>query len=75
MSGNNPLDNRSRNERSGRIRQDRSDRQLDSIREEFGEHIAPGRRKDVTLGRLREETGKTAVRDVVRALPKGKRNS
>jgi hypothetical protein len=75
MSGKNPLDQRSRNTSSGRIRQDRSDRQLKSIREEFGEHIAPLRREDVSLRTLREETGKTALRDVVKALPKGKRNS
>jgi hypothetical protein len=72
MSGKNPLDSRSRNQ-NGRIRQDRSDRQLESIREEFGEHIAPGRRSNVTLGRLREETGEVAVADVVAALPKGKK--
>jgi hypothetical protein len=72
MSGKNPLDGRSRNPKSGKIRQDRSDRQLKSIREEFGEDVAPGRRYDTTLGRLREETGKTAVHAVVAALPKKK---
>jgi len=49
--------------KNGRIRQDRS---------EFGEDVAVGWRNNTTLGRLREETGKTAVHAVVAALPKKK---
>jgi hypothetical protein len=45
MSGKNPLDGRTRNEATGRIRQDRSDRTVASIREEIPD-FAPGVRRD-----------------------------
>jgi hypothetical protein len=67
MSGKNPLDGRTRNEATGRIRQDRSDRTVASIREEIPD-FAPGVRRDATLGRLREMTGRTAIHDVAAAL-------
>jgi hypothetical protein len=69
MSGKNPLDGRTRNPASGRIRQDRSDRTVESIRHEIPD-FAPGVRSDATLGHLREITGKTAIHDVNAALRK-----
>jgi hypothetical protein len=72
MSGRNPLDGRSRNEATGRIRQDRSDTTVGSIREGIPD-FAPGVRSDATLGHLREITGETAIHHVAAALrrPKG----
>ena len=67
MSGNNPLDGRTRNEATGRIRQDRTDRTVPSIREENPD-FAPEVRSDATLGRLRQITGRTAIHDVAAAL-------
>jgi hypothetical protein len=69
MSGKNPLDGRTRNPASGRIRQDRSDRTVESIRKEIPD-FAPGVRSDATLGHLREITGKTAIHEVAAALRK-----
>ena len=71
MSGENPLDGRSRNPATGRIRQDRSDRTEASIREEIPD-FAPGVRSDATLGYLRDLSGETAIHDVAAALRKGK---
>jgi hypothetical protein len=67
MSGKNPLDGRSRNEASGRIRQDRSDRTVGAIREEIRD-FAPGIRSDATLGYLRELTGRTAIHQIAVVL-------
>jgi hypothetical protein len=72
MSGRNPLDDRTRNEATGRIRQDRSDRTVGSIREEIP-GFAPGIRSDATLGHLRETTGETAIHDVAAALRRPRR--
>jgi hypothetical protein len=72
MSGKNPLDGRSRNPATGRIRQDRSDRTVASIREEIPD-FAPGIRSDATLGHLRDLTGETAIHDVAAVLRKGKK--
>ena len=72
MSGRNPLDGRTRNESTGRIRQDRSDRTVSSIREEIPD-FAPGFRIDATLGYLREVTGETAIHDVAAALRRPKK--
>jgi hypothetical protein len=67
MSGNNPLDGRTRNEATGRIRQDRADRTVASIREEIPD-FAPGVRSDATLGRLRQMTGQTGIHALAAVL-------
>ena len=68
MSGKNPLDGRTRNEATGRIRQDRSDRTVASIREEIPD-FAPGvRRRSRRSAVSREMTGRTAIHDVAAAF-------
>ena len=52
------LDGRERDQ-DGRIREKRGDAQVGTLRKEYGEDFAKGRRSDTKLETLREETGKS----------------
>ena len=52
------LDNRCRDQ-NGTIREKRGDTLVGTLRKTYGEDFAPGRRSDMRLDTLREETGKS----------------
>jgi hypothetical protein len=45
--------------KAGQIREKRSDTLVGTLRNEYGNDFAKGSRADKTLGKLREETGKS----------------
>ncbi|HZP62590.1 MAG TPA: hypothetical protein VFB28_04170 [Terriglobales bacterium] len=59
------LDERCRDE-DGTIRRKRSDTQISSLREEYGEDFAAGMRSDATLGTLLERTGAESLTEYLR---------
>ena len=66
------LDGRQRDQNSpkaGEIRQKRADTLVRTLRVEYGERFAQGYRANATLGRVREDTGKS-LHQLVRAAKK-----
>ena len=59
------LDERCRDE-DGTIRRKRSDTQIGTLREEYGEDFAAGMRSDATLGTLLERTGAKSLTEYLR---------
>jgi hypothetical protein len=52
------LDGRQR-DGNGEIREKRGDTLVKTLREQYGEHVAPGYRSDTKLETVREDTGKS----------------
>lgn len=59
------LDDRCRDD-NGTIRRKRSDTQIGTLREEYGEGFAAGMRSDATLGTLLERTGAESFSEYVK---------
>lgn len=56
------LDGRQRDQnapKAGEIRQKRAGTKVATLREEYGPKFAPGYRSNATLGRVRDDTGKS----------------
>ena len=60
------LDNRHRN-LAGRIDKKHGNTRLKTLREEYGQHLAPGRRSDMMLKTLREEAGGKSLSQILKA--------
>lgn len=66
------LDGRQRDQnapKAGQIREKRADTRVATLRKEYGEQFAEGYRSDATLGRVRDDTGKS-LHQLVRASKK-----
>jgi len=63
------LDNRSRDE-NGQTRAKNGNTRIGTLRETYGENFAPGRRSDMNLDTLLEETGRTSLTDYLRSRKK-----
>jgi len=59
------LDGRHR-DKSGRIERKHGNTKVGSLRKEYGEHFAAGRRKDMMLKTLLKETGSASLHDYLR---------
>ena len=59
------LDNRRRDE-SGQTRAKNGNTRVGTLRETYGENFAPGRRSDMKLDTLLEETGSASLTDYLR---------
>jgi hypothetical protein len=59
------LDNRHRDE-SGQTRAKNGNTRIGTLRETYGEQIAPGRRSDMKLDTLLEETGNSSLSEYLR---------
>jgi len=59
------LDNRSR-DNNGQTRAKNGNTRLGTLRETYGENFAPGRRSDMKLDTLLEETDSTSLSDYLR---------
>jgi len=59
------LDGRCRDE-NGTIRRKRGDTRISTLRQEYGEEFAAGRRSDMHLDTLLEETGANSLTDYLR---------
>jgi hypothetical protein len=59
------LDNRHR-DKSGQTREKNGNTRVGTLRETYGEHFAQGRRSDLELDTLLEETGSTSLSDYLR---------
>jgi hypothetical protein len=59
------LDNRSR-DNSGQTRAKNGSTRVGTLRETYGEHFAEGRRSDMKLDTLLEETGSSSLSDYLR---------
>jgi hypothetical protein len=63
------LDNRHR-DNSGQTREKNGNTRVGTLRETYGESFAPGRRSDMKLDTLLEETGSTSLSDYLRSQKK-----
>ena len=59
------LDGRHR-DKSGRIEKKHGNTRVAALREKYGAHFAEGRRKDMMLKTLLEETGSTSLHEYLR---------
>ncbi len=60
------LDNRMRDQ-NGEIRKKRSDTKIGTLREEYGDHVAPGYRADAKLGTVLDKEGLATLDELLRA--------
>jgi len=58
--------NRRHRDKSGRIERKHGNTKVGSLRKEYGEHFAAGRRKDMMLKTLLKETGAASLHDYLR---------
>lgn len=59
------LDNRMQ-DRNGEIRKKRSDTKIETLRKEYGDHVAEGYRSDATLGTVLEREGLDSLKQLLK---------